>query len=250
MTKGHTMMKRLRADDIEQLTAQRIKEFEQTTDEAISDHCIPIERIIENEPFDLSITYEPIEEHPGETILGALRPERKQIIVNENRLEMLEKHTGLERFTLGHELGHYDLFASAEPPMPSLFAKEDTNQIHAYRDAKEGIVSVLKELTADKREMYEVWRALNQTRRQDSAREKWAVDRYSGSLLMPRDRVMNAVKGLDLTQWPTIYDLAREFKVSPTAFRVRLEILGLVFYKNEKLFPSREEYAGQLALDM
>ena len=47
----------------------------------------------------LRLLWEGIVEDPGDRILGALRPDAGVVILNENRLDELEKSEGLRRFT-------------------------------------------------------------------------------------------------------------------------------------------------------
>jgi hypothetical protein len=236
-------------EEIEELTRRRLREYEEHTGRLIPWPWVPIEQIIENEPFDLLITWEHIEERPGERILGALRPHERQIVLNEAHLELFQEKPGLERFTLGHELGHWDLFVDeAAMRSPLLPVMDPGKPPYAFRSADEGLVQVLFTLTDTKAEAYELLHDLQSGARHDSPYEKGAVNRYSGSLLMPRDSVQREVVGLDLTSWSTLYELAERFGVTPTALRVRLEELGYIFVKDGRIYRSREQYSGQKAL--
>ncbi len=66
---------------------------------------IPVEMIIES-TYGLTILSEPIPEPDGVTILGALFPIEKRIVINETHDRLFETVVGPERFTLAHELGH------------------------------------------------------------------------------------------------------------------------------------------------
>src|SRR5438093_13319639 len=55
----------------------------------------------------LSYLYEPIPEPRGTTILAALHPEQRLIVLNERHVETFGRNEGLERFTKAHELGHW-----------------------------------------------------------------------------------------------------------------------------------------------
>lgn len=234
---------------IEELTRRRLEEYEEHTGRSIPWPWVPIEQIIENDPFDLLIKWERIEERPGERILGALRPHERQIILNEAHLELFEEKPGLERFTLGHELGHWDLFVDeAALQHPRLLGVDAGKPPYAFRSAEGGLVQVLLTLTDTKAEAYELLYELQSGARHDGPYEKRAVNRYSGSLLMPRDSIQCEVAGLDLMSWSTLYELAERFGVTPTALRVRLEELGYIFVKDGKIYRSREEYSGQKAL--
>jgi Zn-dependent peptidase ImmA (M78 family) len=235
-------------DEIEQLTRRRLNEYEANTACLIPWPRVPIEQIIENEPFDLAIKWERIEERPGERILGALRPHERQIVLNEAHQALFDAKPGLERFTLGHELGHWDLFVNEYAMTSALLPGLDLGkQPYAFRIADEGLVQVLFAMMDTKAEAYELAQELQSDSRRDSRSEKSAVDQYSSSLLMCRESVAHEVSGFDLTQWPTIYQLAERFGVTPTACKVRLEQLSYIFVKDKTIYRSREEYSGQKA---
>ena len=80
---------------------------------------IPIEQIIES-VYDLTISWEPIEEQPGERILGMLVPATKTIIMNEGYAGGILGAIGPTNFTLAHELGHW-LFDADDPDQGELF---------------------------------------------------------------------------------------------------------------------------------
>ena len=243
-------MRNWRPENIEKLTRKRLREYELISGNKIPWPRVPIELVIENQPFDLIIKWETIEERPGETILAALRPDAKQIVLNECYRELFTEKPGLERFSLGHELGHWDLFCSKRALGEDLLPGLELNYQPVFRNSGQGIVQVFIDLATSKHEAYEMLRDFNANPRRDSPLERWAVDRYSASLLMPRDIVALEVQGLDLTQWPTLYQVAERFSVTATACRVRLEELGVIYARDGKLFRSREEYSGQLTLNI
>jgi hypothetical protein len=62
---------------------------------------------------------------------------------------------------------------------------------------------------------------------------------------MPHHLVMSEIEGLDIWQWPTLYDLQRLFGVTISAFTNRLKGLGLIYISpNGLVFHSEEEYQG------
>ena len=70
-----------------------------------------------------------------------------------------------------------------------------------------------------------------------------------GFLLMPSNPLMEAVKDVDLLSWPVLYGLRDRFQVTITALKVRLERLGLLYVTEDgELYPSRQEYEGQMRL--
>jgi len=89
---------------------------------------VPIESIIERD-FGLRLHCEPIEEGPGEIILGALDRRTKTIILNEAHNESLfERFIGPEAFTYAHELGHW-LMDAVDPAQESLFDPQEDERV-------------------------------------------------------------------------------------------------------------------------
>lgn len=61
----------------------------------------------------LSILWEPVEDDPQHPTLGMLAPDNRLIILNERHLEALEdRQSRLLRYTVGHEIGHWELHAA------------------------------------------------------------------------------------------------------------------------------------------
>jgi len=67
---------------------------------------VPVQQIIEG-TIGLTIVYDEIPEPAGSTILGALSPSDRTIVLNERHEDLFSKFIGPERFTLAHELGHW-----------------------------------------------------------------------------------------------------------------------------------------------
>ena len=66
---------------------------------------------------------------------------------------------------------------------------------------------------------------------------------------MPSHVLLEAVREVDLLSWPALYDLREQFQVTITALKVRLERLGILYVTEEgRLYPSRQEYEGQIRL--
>lgn len=81
---------------------------------------IPIENLIEGH-FGLHLHCEPIEEQPGQIILGALDRRTKTIVLNEAHNDSLfERFIGPEAFTYAHELGHW-IMDAVDPAQEALF---------------------------------------------------------------------------------------------------------------------------------
>jgi len=92
---------------------------------------VPIERIVET-VYQLTILCEPLDEPPGEEILGVLRPSVRQIVLNEAHLDLFDSVIGPERFTLAHELGHW-IYDADNPEQGSLFAGLDDRSVFCRR---------------------------------------------------------------------------------------------------------------------
>lgn len=67
---------------------------------------IPVDSLIEH-TLDLCIEFDVIEEPDGAKIWGYIDPGRRTITLNENHITTFGNCPGLERFTLGHEVGHW-----------------------------------------------------------------------------------------------------------------------------------------------
>lgn len=111
MTKRH--LKYLRNEAIEDLTAQRIREYEAKMDVAVA-LPVPVEEIVE-QVLRLDFDWDVIEERPGEHILGGLDAVNRKILLNEVHLPLFKEKPGLERSTIGHEAGHWDLEVDRAP---------------------------------------------------------------------------------------------------------------------------------------
>ena len=57
----------------------------------------------------LDFDWDEIEEQPGEQILGGLVAAERKIVLNEKHLAFSRQKPGLQRSTIGHEAGHWDI---------------------------------------------------------------------------------------------------------------------------------------------
>ncbi len=186
---------------------------------AISTPPVPVERMLED-VLDLSILWDDISEPPSQSILAALDPGSKTVVFNESRRTLITDTPGLYYTVLAHEAGHWEVHVNhgqlAQQPLPNL--GRDFSCL--YRSGGPG--QDLREVQAH---------------------------RFMGFLLMPSELLMEAIEGVDLLSWPTLYRLRDKFQVTISALKVRLEKLGLLYVTEEgDLYPSRQEYAGQLRL--
>jgi len=81
--------------------------------------------ILAESVLNLNILWDEIEELPGEIILGSIQPKMRRITMNEKRQGLFAKKPGLERFTKGHETGHWDLYVDeARLHHPAMFSSD------------------------------------------------------------------------------------------------------------------------------
>src|SRR4051812_37297267 len=72
-----------------------------------------IERLLDD--LGLGLVWEDVDDSDGASVLGQLVPEEKLVVLNERHIERMEEKDGrLRRYTIGHEVGHWILHASAE----------------------------------------------------------------------------------------------------------------------------------------
>lgn len=238
------MKKILRNQEIEEIAAQRLAEFQRDSDRPLSPP-IPIDLVAEK-VLGLDFLWESIDELPGETIFGGLVPKKRLIILNEKHQGVFEEKPGLERSTKGHEMGHWDLFIDKGTlDHPTLFNTGDDGPF-AYRNSPAGDVAIIKMLQADA-EGRELLRKMQS--RADEPDEARAVNRYAAALSMPADVVREEALKIDRTQWRNLYELKDKFEVTISALVVRLQQLDLLHVDKEKnLYESKAAATGQMTL--
>jgi IrrE N-terminal-like domain len=125
-------------------------------------------------------------------VLGALKASDSLVILNQRHLPRFQATPGLERFTGGHEIGHWIFHAE---------------------EATTGVLPMLEG---------------GRTWCRDGARTPTEIqaDLFASFLLMPTDRLQPLLPASGWHGWPQVYDLAETFKVSATAMIVRLEKAG------------------------
>jgi len=238
-------VKILRNQEIEEIAAQRLAEFQRDSGRPLSPP-IPIDLVAEK-VLGLDFLWESIDELPGETILGGLIPKKKLIVLNEKHKALFAEKPGLERSTKGHEMGHWGLFIDkASLDHPTLFQDGGAGPF-ALRSSPAGEVEIIKMLESDPvgRELLRKIQS-----RADEPDEARAVNRYAAALSMPRGLIREEAMKIDRTRWPNLYRLAERFEVTISALRVRLEQLGLLYVDEDgKLYDSRDEASGQMTLD-
>lgn len=179
---------------------------------------VPVEHIVEAF-LDLQILWEPIERHDGREVLAKLQPFEKRIVYNETYLALFNDTPGLERTTMAHEAGHWDLHFDksllAQSALPGL---EEPPTYAVCRDGAK------------------TWQ------------ERHAHS-YMSYLLMPRDLLLPLIAGVNLLNWPALYELREFLGVTITALTIRLQGLGVLYVgSGGTLHESKEVHDGQMSL--
>jgi len=233
-----------RNQEIEDLAAERLSQLARILARPLAPP-IPIDLLAE-QILGLDFLWEDIDELPRETVLGALHPHKRLIIMNERHRALFDTKPGLERFTKGHEMGHWDLFIDQGAlEHPTLFALDDTSPF-TRRRSPVGEVTVMKWLLSFP-EGQEFLRDLKS--RADDPNEARAVNRYAAAILMPKNLLRAEVDTIDRTRWSNLYKVAERFEVTISALKVRLQQLGLLYAGMDGgLHDSSAQAQGQLIL--
>jgi len=226
---------------VEDIAAIRLAEFESKLGKKL-EPPIPIELMAER-LLGLSILWEPIEELPGETIFGGIRPEERLIVMNENRRALFTEKPGLIRSTVGHEMGHWDLFvdkATLDHPMLTGFDRPASFPLRSTPIGEVVIISRLMASAEGQALLHEM------ESRADDPHEARAVNRYAAAISMPATLIRRDAVAIDRTKWPPLYALAKRYDVTISALRVRLMQLDLLYVREDgKLFESKDHAFGQ-----
>ena len=180
---------------------------------------VPVERILED-VLDLSILWDSIAEQPGQSILAGLDPNNRTVVFNEVRLTLIDETPGLYNTVLAHEAGHWEAHVDTalldQTPLPQFDREFECLYRHSGPD--------------------------------QDPRERQA-HQFMGFLLMPSHLLRQAIRDVDLLNWPNLYALRDLFQVTITALTVRLARLNLLYISDDKkLYPSRQVYDGQMPL--
>jgi hypothetical protein len=246
MTKRH--LQYLRNETIEDITAQRIRQYEAKTGQPVT-LPVPLEEIVE-QVLGLDFDWDTIEEQPGEQILGGLDASNRKILLNEAHADLFEQKPGLLRSTIGHEAGHWDIDIDraklAHPMLPGIELAPCLVNRHASKSDRLIEVLFTKAMTDER--AYKMYRDL--TAGQDAPEVKSAVDRYQSALLMPKWLMLEAAEQHDLTSWPESYRLAETAQVTISNLTVRLRRLGLIYLRDgdKTIYRSKDEWSGQKTL--
>lgn len=246
MSKQH--LKYMRSEAIEDVTAQRIREYESKTGVAVR-FPVPIEEIVE-QVLGLDFDWDVIEEQPGEQILGGLDVANRKILINEAHADLFEQKPGLLRSTIGHEAGHWDIDVDrsklGHPMLPGIDAASCMAKRHACKSDRLIEVLFTKAMTDER--AYRVYKDL--TAGQDAPEVRSAVDRYQSALLMPKWLIQDAGQRYDFLRWRDLYRLAEEAQVNITNLTVRLQRLCLIYLRDgdKTIYRSEDDFTGQKSL--
>ncbi|MFN9971864.1 MAG: hypothetical protein ACK58T_18445, partial [Phycisphaerae bacterium] len=167
-------------------------------------------------------------------------------VLNSKHLELFKEKPGLERSTIGHEAGHWDIDIDRtslhHPRLPGF--EMQSSVVRRQAADRHVLVEVLNRAAYDDR-YYEIYRQL--TAGQDSPEVRSAVDRYQSSLLMPDWLIKAAALEFDVTSWPDLYQLAEKAQVNISNLVVRLRRLNIVYLPegSKDLYPGRDAFTGQ-----
>ena len=168
--------------------------------------------LIGEQLLDLSWLYEPIPEPPGTTILAALDPKLRLVVLNERYVETFGRNEGFERFTKAHELGHW-----------VLHAREDGRRqtVDGSSGSGTGDASIVR-LPEQPSAVCRLPSLPEAERRWQEIQANW----FAAALLMPPRPLRQAAADVDVTGWRGRYELSGRFVVSISALNSRLRQLG------------------------
>ncbi len=229
---------------IEEATASRIRQYEAMTGGPVS-FPVPIEKIVE-QVLGLDFDWDEIEEGPGEQILGGLHIGSRTIYLNSKHLPAFEANPGLERSTIGHEAGHWDIDIDrahlAHPTLEGIGL--GPHVVHRHGSNPDILIKVLDRAMKDDR-AYRLYKKL--TAGQDAPEVRSAVDRYQSALLMPAWLIRDATERFDLQRWPDLYRLSELAQVTISNLTVRLQRLDLIYLRggDKRIYRNKDEFTGQ-----
>ena len=241
-------LKYLKNEVIEDVTAKRIREYEAKVSVTVQ-LPVPIEKIVE-QVLGLNLDWDEIEEQPGEQILGGLIAVERKIVLNEKHLPLFEAKPGLERSTIGHEAGHWDIDIDRARINHPTFPGFEIQPAIVKRNAKKAdkLIEVLFSRAMHDERAYRLYKKI--TEGQDAPEVRSAVDRYQSAILMPAWLMKEAEARFDILNWRDLYRLTEEAQVNITNLTVRLQRLGVIYLRDgdKKIYRNKDEATGQGSL--
>jgi len=154
--------------------------------------------------LDLGILWEPIEPVDGREVAAELKPARRRILVNEALRGFLDANAGFYRFTLAHEVGHWDLHSEDVRAGSDALLDDDSEptfcRLAFGRDrAPTGLESL------------------------GEARREHQANLFATYLLAPTDIFKAAFRETGCDGWRATLALAERLELSGQATLVRLE---------------------------
>lgn len=204
----------LSRDDVEESASSLLRRYGRKTGRQVTP---PVEVSLIGEMLcDLRWEYDLIND---ESTLAALYPESQVVTLNELFADRFQEVSGFDRFTKGHEIGHWVLHVD--------HPDESTPPLDHWPD---GVRVFCRDGSDD-------W-----TERQ--------ADWFATGLLMPEPHLREAVGRYDRMSWSTITGLSKDFDVSKEAMKIRLQRLDLPYIDEERgrIYRSRGEAEGQQTL--
>ena len=154
---------------------------------------IPVERLIER-LLGVRIEFDYLDDGGGAHVLGKLVIHERTIYINTADRERFELIVGLERYTLAHEAGHFELHVDQGGYLQTNLGLDLSTDAILCRDG-------------------------------DTSPREYQAERFGAYLLMPEDLVRHAVGSADTSQWSTVLSLRDLFQASGAAMRNRLRFL-------------------------
>jgi hypothetical protein len=143
-------------------------------------------------------------EPPSTLIWAALYPHERRVVLNEAHVDKFRAKSGLERFTKAHEIGHWILHVDGQ---------SEYSQPLQHSDAVAGNLSQPLQGKTDWIERHADW--------------------FAASLLMPATIFVPIAEQHDLSEWRSLYALARTFDVTISALVARLAQLKLSYVDSQ-----------------
>jgi hypothetical protein len=189
-----------------------------------------IERLLDR--LDLGVLWEPIDRVKGQVVVAELVPSEGLIRLNEDLRDLLDRNLGFYRFTLGHEIGHWDLHCDP--------VREGGETL--FRDVEH---LVCRRLVFGRDDPPAEFLTARQARRE------YQANLYATYLLAPAHVFQAAYRVVGCDGWPATYALAERLGLSAQATLVRLSEEGLGYRDHDGTPRSgREPQQGQESLGL